>query len=106
MNVLRYDAVTVEETPQTLFTVPANEAYTVVGFTIVETEGESGEISLNISKQVNNETVNHTIGEFGISGNDTIYPISNVNMVEGESLKVECSISGVFVTASVVSREV
>lgn len=106
MNVLRYDIVTVEETPQTLFTVPDDEAYTVVGFTIVETEGNSGEISLNISKQVNNETINQTIGEFGISGNDTIYPISNVNMVSGESLKVECTISGVFVTASVVSRDV
>ena len=70
MNVLRYDVVTVEDTPQTLFTVPANEAYTVVGFTIVETEGDSGEISLNISKQVNNEEVIHPIGQFGISGND------------------------------------
>lgn len=98
MDVLRFDAVTVADTAQTLCTVPSGKAYTVTGFTIVETAGNSGEITIKVgSTQI--------IGQFGISGPDTIYPIANVNMAAAETLTVTCSIAGVYVTASVVARD-
>ena len=99
MNVLRFDVVSVAETAHTLCTVPTGKAYTVTGFSICETAGNSGEITIKIgSTQI--------VGQFGISGPDTIYPISNLNMAAGESLIVTCSIAGVYVTASVVARDV
>lgn len=99
MDVKRFDAVTVANTAATLCTVPSGKAYTVTGFTIVETAGNSGEITIKIgSTQI--------VGQFGIDGPDTIYPITNVNLVAAESLTVTCSIAGVYVTASVVERTV
>ena len=99
MDVKRFDVVTVANTTHTLCTVPSGKAYTVTGFTIVETAGNSGEITIKIgSTQI--------IGQFGIDGPDTIYPIANVNMAATETLNVTCSIAGVYVTASVVERTV
>lgn len=99
MNVARFDVVTESDSDMVLCTVPAGEAYTITGFTIVQTEGNSGKITISVGE-------NQVIGQFGIDGPDTIYPISNVNLTAGEDLSVNCSISGVYVTASVVSREV
>jgi len=99
MDVKRFDVVTVANTAHTLCTVPTGKAYTVTGFTLVETAGNSGEITIKIgSTQI--------IGQFGISGPDTIYPITNVNMAAAETLTVICSIAGVYVTASIVERDV
>ena len=99
MDVKRFDTVTVANTAATLCTVPSGKAYTVTGFTIVETAGNTGEITIKIgSTQI--------IGQFGIDGPDTIYPITNVNMAATETLNVTCTIGGVYVTASVVERTV
>lgn len=98
MNVSRFDAITVASSASTLCTVPASKAYTVTGFTVVETSGNSGELVLRIG-------ASQIIGQFGIDGPDTIYPIANVNMAAAESLYVDCTVDGVFVTASVVERD-
>ena len=98
MDVKRFDVVTVAEATQTIFTVPEGKAYTVTGFTVVDCSSKSGELSFRIGDMV--------IGEFSIAGPDTIYPVININLTAGEFLEVYCSIDGVFVTASVVSREV
>ena len=99
MDVKRFDVVTDSDSASaSICTVPSGKAYTVTGFTIVETEGNSGEITLKVGNQV--------IGQFGISGPDTIYPITNVNMSANETLKIDCSTPGVYVTASVVERDV
>ena len=99
MNVRRFDLITTADTDSTLCTVPANKAFTVTGFTIVQTEGNNGQITIKVGN-------NQVIGQFGISGPDTIYPIANVNMAATESLNVNCSCSGVFITASVIERDV
>lgn len=99
MDVLRFDAVTVADTAQTLFTVPTGKAYTVTGFTICETAGNAGQITLKVGN-------NQIIGQFGITGPDTIYPITNVNLAASEPMTVTCTIAGVYVTASVVSRDI
>lgn len=98
MDVQRFDTVTVADTAKTIFTVPSGKAYTITGLSVVETAGESGELSFKIADQV--------IGEWSISGPDTLYPITNINLTSGESLTVTCSVAGVFVTASVVIRDV
>lgn len=99
MNVTRFDVVTVANTAHTICTVPNGKAYTVTGFSICETAGNSGEITIKIgSAQI--------IGWFGVNGPDTIYPITNVNLAAGESLIVTADIAGICVTASVVEREV
>ena len=98
MDIKRFDCVTVAETDKTIFTVPSGKAYTVTGLSVCETAGESGELTFKIGSQV--------VGEFGIAGPDTIYPITNINTAAGESLTVTCTCSGVFVTASVVERDV
>ena len=99
MDVKRFDLITVADSSfHEICTVPSGKAYTVTGFTIVETEGESGAITLKVGSQV--------IGQFGISGPDTIYPIANVNMSASEALTVNCQAAGVYVTASVIERDV
>ena len=98
MDVKRFDVVTVAETTQSIFTVPSGKAYTVTGLSVVESAGESGEMSFKIGS--------HVVGEFGIAGPDTIYPVTNINLAAGESLTVTASIAGIFVTASVVERDV
>lgn len=99
MDVKRFDVVTVADTTHAICTVPVQKAYTVTGFTICETEGESGEITIKIGN-------NHIIGQFGIAGPDTIYPITNVNLAASETLNVVCTCSGVYITASVIERDV
>ena len=100
MDVARYDLITDSDSASdTLFTVPSGKAYTVTGFTIVETAGNSGEITLKVGN-------NQIIGQFGIEGPDTIYPITNVNLAASDSLKVKCAVPGVYITASVVERDV
>ena len=99
MNVSRFDAITAASSAMTLCTVPTGKAYTVTGFTVVETSGNSGELTLRIG-------ASQVVGQFGIDGPDTIYPIANVNMATSESLYVDCTVDGVFVTASVVERDV
>lgn len=98
MDVKRFDVVTVAETATTIFTVPNGKAYTVTGLSVVESAGESGEMSFKIG--------NHVVGEFGIAGPDTIYPVTNINLAAGESLTVTASIAGIYVTASIVERDV
>ena len=98
MDVKRFDVVTVAETTQTIFTVPGGKAYTVTGLSVCETAGKSGEMSFKIGS--------HVVGEFGIAGPDTIYPVTNINLAAGESLTVTASIGGVYVSASVVERDV
>ena len=98
MDVKRFDVVTAAETVSTIFTVPSGKAYTVTGLSVCETAGESGEMSFKIG--------NHFIGEFGIKGPDTIYPVTNINLAAGESLTVTASIAGIYVTASIVERDV
>ena len=97
MDVKRFDVVTTEGSA-TVFTVPEYKAYTVTGLSVVESAGESGELSFKVGSQ--------TIGEFGISGPDTIYPVTNINFAAGESLTVTSTLAGIFVTASVVERDV
>lgn len=99
MDVKRYDVITDSDSSETLFTVPSGKAYTITGFTIVQTEGNSGAVTLKI----NNSQV---IGQFGIEGPDVIYPIPNVNMAAGETLTVSCTTPGVYVTASILQRDV
>lgn len=100
MDVKRFDVITVADSSfHAICTVPSGKAYTVTGFTIVETEGESGEITLKIGN-------NQVIGQFGIEGPDTIYPIANVNLAASETLNVNCTAAGVYVTASVIERDV
>ena len=99
MDVKRFDVITDSDSSEILFTVPSGKAYTVTGFTIVETAGNSGEITL----KVNNSQV---IGQFGIEGPDTIYPIANVNLAAAETMNVNCNVAGVYITASVVERDV
>ena len=99
MDVKRFDVITDSDSTETLFTVPSGKAYTVTGFTIVETEGNSGEITLKVGDT-------QVIGQFGISGPDTIYPISNVNLAASQSLKISSNISGVYITASIIERDV
>jgi hypothetical protein len=72
MDVKRFDVVTNASDSASICTVPSGKAYTVTGFTIVETEGNSGEITLKVGNQI--------IGQFGVSGPDTIYPVTNVNL--------------------------
>lgn len=99
MDVKRFDIVTVADTTHDLCTVPSGKAYTITGFTIVQTEGESGSITIKIGNS-------QVIGKFGISGPDAIYPVINVNMVASQTLKVVCTCAGVYVTASIVERDV
>ena len=95
MDVKRFDVITDSDSGSvSICTVPSGKAYTVTGFTIVETEGNSGELTLKVGNQI--------IGQFGISGPDTIYPIANVNMAANETLSVRCDTEGVYITASVV----
>lgn len=98
MDVKRFDVVTAAETVSTIFTVPSTKAYTVTGLSVVESAGESGEVSFKIGTQI--------IGEFGISGPDTIYPVTNINLAAGESLTVTANIAGIYVTASIVERDI
>ena len=74
MDVARFDLFTDSDSgSDTMFTVPSGKAYTITGFTICETEGNSGEITLKVGN-------NQIIGQFGIAGPDTIYPVINVNV--------------------------
>ncbi len=99
MAVPRFATVSVAETAATLCTVPTGKAYTVTGFSIVAASSISGTVTIKIgSTQI--------VGEFGISGPDTIYPLTNINMSAAESLIVTCSVSGLYITASVVERTV
>ena len=99
MDVKRFDVITVANTTHALFTVPSGKAYTITGFTIVETSGSSGSITIKIG-------ANQVIGNFGIAGPDTIYPVINVNMAATQVLNVICTCAGVYVTASIVERDV
>ena len=98
MDVKRFDVVTVADSAKDVFTVPASKAYTVTGLSVVETARESGELSFKIGS--------HVVGEFGIAGPDTIYPVININLTAGESLTVTSTVAGVYVTASIVERDV
>ena len=99
MDVKRFDLVTDSDSSEVLFTVPSGKAYTITGFTVVQTQGNSGVITL----KVNNTQV---IGQFGVDGPDTIYPITTVNLAAAETLNVQCDIPGVYITASVVQRDI
>lgn len=100
MDVTRFDLITDSDSASAvLFEVPAGKAYTMTGLTIVQTEGNSGEITFKIGNA-------QIIGQFGISGPDTIYPIANVNLKAADTMNVKCTIPGVYVTASVVERDV
>ena len=99
MDVKRFDLLTDSDSSEVLFTVPSGKAYTITGFTLVETQGSSGKITL----KVNNSQV---IGQFGIEGPDTIYPITTVNLAAAQTLDVQCNVPGVYITASVVQRTV
>ena len=100
MDIARFDLITdSDSTSASLFTVPSGKAYTVTGFTIVQTEGNSGKLTLKVGG-------NQVIGEFGINGPDTIYPVTNVNVAASEKLKVVCNTPGIYITASVVERDV
>ena len=98
MDVKRFDVITEASDSQSICIVPTGKAYTITGFTVVETAGNSGEITLKVGE--------HVIGQFGFSGPDTIYPITNVNMAAGQVLKESCTTAGVYITASVVQRAV
>ena len=106
MDVNRYDVITTANTAHTLFTVPEGKAYTVTGFTVVETAGNAGQLTLAVGYTKNNTAITQTIGQFGISGPDTIYPITNINLTAGESLNATCSIANVYITASTIERDV
>lgn len=98
MDVKRFDAVTVASDSQSICTVPSGKAYTITGFTIVQTQGASGLVTLKLND-------GHVIGQFGVDGPDTIYPITNVNLAATETLKVQATLSGAYITASVVERD-